>query len=245
MKIQNQAVIAPQHNVKSVQSDSQTTQSNNVKSIADKPNISEAGKVTQQIDSLFDKVDNIYMTHLSSEQKKELDTSYKKLDELFEKQELSPAQDKTINALFDKIDEIFTSAEKSLTPKEQETLANLDLKINDLLEVENKGFETQINEELDGLFSQREGLLTSKLSSQQKNELKGLNESLNALFDNLDSDENTQQANKLFEKIDNILQSSYNTLSEDDKNKVDQLDQNINNLFEELDQNFEDSLTYY
>lgn len=217
---------------------------NQVTHANDTLNISDLGKVTQEIDSLFDKVDNIYMTHLSADQKKELETSYQQLDTLFESEQPTEAQDKKINALFDKIDSIFTSAEKSLTPDEQDTLSKLESKIDNLLEIENEGFESQINEELDFAFKQRDDLLTSKLSSQQKNELTSLNESLNALFDNLTNDGNNDKANKLFEKIDNILQSSYNKLSDSDKNKVDALDNNINNLYQDLEQTIEENITY-
>ncbi|MBU2968548.1 hypothetical protein KO527_04135 [Pseudoalteromonas sp. C2R02] len=243
MQIQN-----PTH-ISAISSTNQTNNQdikpvNQVTHTNDTLKISDLGKVTQEIDSLFDKVDNIYMTHLSAEQKQELETSYQQLDTLFESKQPNEAQDKKINALFEKIDSIFTSAEKSLSPNEQDTLSKLESKIDNLLEIENEGFGSQINEDLDSAFKQRDELLTSKLSSQQKNDLKSLNESLNALFDNLTNDENNDKANKLFEKIDNILQSSYNKLSESDKNKVDELDSNINNLFQDLEQTIEENITY-
>lgn len=243
MQIQN-----PTH-IPAISSSNQTNNQdikpvNQVTHTNDTLTISDLGKVTQEIDSLFDKVDNIYMTHLSAEQKQELETSYQQLDTLFESKQPNEAQDKKINALFEKIDSIFTSAEKSLSPNEQDTLSKLESKIDNLLEIENEGFGSQINEDLDSAFKQRDELLTSKLSSQQKNDLKSLNESLNALFDNLTNDENNDKANKLFEKIDNILQSSYNKLSESNKNKVDELDSNINNLFQDLEQTIEENITY-
>jgi len=243
MQIQNATHISPITSIN--QTNSLDIKLNNQEShSSDTANISDLGKVTQQIDSLFDKVDNIYMTHLSGDQQKELESSYQQLDALFESEQPNKAQDKKINALFEKIDSIFTSAEKSLTPDEQETLSNLENKIDSLLEIENDGFENKINEELDSAFKQRDELLTSKLSSQQKNELKTLNESLNTLFDNFSDDENTAKANKLFEQIDNILQSSYNKLSDGDKNKVDEIDNNINNLFQDLESTLEDDITY-
>ncbi len=69
------------------------------------------------------------MTHLSAEQKQEFETSYQQLDTLFESEQPNEAQYKKINALFDKIDSIFTSAEKSLSPNEQDTLSKLEVKL--------------------------------------------------------------------------------------------------------------------
>jgi len=243
MQIQNSTHISSISNISHPPEQSPKT-NNPVSLSTDTLNISDLGKVTQEIDSLFDKVDNIYMTHLSADQKKELEASYQQLDSLFESEQPNDAQEKQINAIFEKIDNIFTAAEKSLTPDEQEALSKLENKIDNLLEIENEGFENQINEELDTAFKQRDELLTSKLTAQQKSELTSLNESLNTLFDNLSEDDNTEKANKLFEKIDNILQSSYNKLSEEDKSTVNEIDNNINNLFQELEDNLDEAIIY-
>ena len=71
--------------------------------------------------SLFD---NIYMTHLTAEQKQELETSYQQLDTLFENIQPNEAQYKKINALFDKIDSIL------LQPKNHLAQMNKTLYLN-------------------------------------------------------------------------------------------------------------------
>jgi 5'-3' exonuclease len=143
--------------------------------------------------------------------------------------------DKSVEKIFNKIDNIFTEAESSLTTKEQENLASIEIKIDELLEKENSFFDKNLNE-LDNLFTQRDEVLTSTLNSKQKDQLKQLNESLNNIYKAFDNSpvhqESDKQVELLFNKIDSILNASFEQLSEKDKEKVNQYDNDIDTLLD-------------
>lgn len=203
--------------------------------------ISPQGSINQDIDTLFDKADAIYQSHITPKQQKALDENYAKLDELFSKNSPSDVEQKNADALFDKIDKIFEMAEKQLTPAEKEQLAAIDSKLDELLGAEDMQLEDAFSEEIESLFKQSEDLLTSKLSTEQKKSLDDLNEQLNALFEKNNGDD--KAVDGIFDKIDSIINQGYDKLSANEKDKLTSLDKEIDQLFGQLDQH--DSVGVY
>ena len=209
----------------------------------DNISLSELGKVSQKIDALFEEVDKIYMTQLSADQKQLLEESYSKLGSIFNKNLSDSEFEKKANAVFAKIDDIFAGAERKLSQEEKEKLNALNEQIDSLLSIEEEHFEQQMSNEVDIALQQRDELLISNLSANQKNELKSLNESLAMLFED-SGFTNADEVNKIFDKIDGILDASFYQLSEANRNKVNQLDSEIDHLFNEMYQFDTADVTY-
>ena len=96
--------------------------------------------------------------------------------------------------------------------------------------------EDDFSEKVDKLFQQSEDLLSSKLTTEQKKTLDGLNQQLNSLFEQNNVDD--EAAEGLFDKIDNILNQGYEKLSNDEKNKLDNYHVEIDELFTQFDQEY-------
>jgi len=114
MEVHNNIAVLPVSTLSS-SSSSAPEQTIQLKS-KDPINISTLGKINQEIDSLFDKIDkidNIYLSHISAKQQKELTSSYDKLSDIFSNEQT--VNDKSVEKIFNKIDNIFTEAESSLT----------------------------------------------------------------------------------------------------------------------------------
>ena len=75
--------------------------------------------INQKLDSLFERTDEIYMSHITPQQKKALDESYQMLDKIFAQENPSELEQKQVDKIFTKIDSIFNQAESKLTPDEQ------------------------------------------------------------------------------------------------------------------------------
>jgi len=202
-------------------------------STVDAVTISSQGNLNQSIDSLFDKADAIFQSHITPKQQKYLNESYAKLDELFSKNSPSDAEQKSADAIFDKIDQIFELAEKKLSPAEKEQIAAIDTKLDELLGADDMQFEDAFSEEIDDLFKKSEDLLTSKLNNSQKKSLDELNQQLNTLFEKNNVDD--EAVDGIFDKIDSILNQGYDKLSANDKEKLTGLDKEIDQLFGKLD----------
>ena len=101
MKIQN--TISAQMKVETVQlHDKENPQnsvekSNTANKIVEVVNISEPAKMNQTIDILFDRADEIYMSHITPQQKKELAESYQLLDNIFTKENPSEIEQKNVD----------------------------------------------------------------------------------------------------------------------------------------------------
>jgi hypothetical protein len=218
---------------KDLESKQQTNYATAVITKQDQVTISPQGEANQQIDALFDKADAIYQSHITPNQQKTLDESYQKLDALFSSHSPTEKEQDAANTLFDKIDNIFNQAEKQLTPAEQEQLANIDIKLDELLGTDDTELENVFNDESERLFQQSEDLLTSRLSTQQKKKLDELNDKLNSLFESINPDD--KKASVIFDKIDSILNQGYDKLSTDEKQKLEGYDNEIEQLFKTLD----------
>jgi hypothetical protein len=205
-------------------------------SAIDDISISLQGSSHQKIDSLFNQADAIYQAHITPKQHKLLNESYNQLDKLFSQSAPSEIEQKNADALFDKIDQVFELAEKKLSPSEQEQLTAINIKLDKLLGTEELQLEDNFSEKLDVLFQQSEDLLSSKLTTEQKKTLDGLNQQLNLLFERNDVDD--EAAEGLFDKIDSILNQGYEKLSNDEKNILDNYHVEIDELFTQFDQEY-------
>jgi tRNA C32,U32 (ribose-2'-O)-methylase TrmJ len=204
------------------------------RSNTDEVSLSALGKSNQKIDSLFDQADAIYQSHITPNQQKALNESYEQLDQLYSKNSPSDVEQKTADALFDKIDKIFEQAEKKLTPAEEKQLENINTKLDELLGEESFQLEDMMNEDIEKLFQQSEDLLTSKLSTKQKKTLDDLNQQLSSLFDKSNVDD--ESVDKLFGKIDSIINQGYEKLSSKEKDQLNSFDTELDELFNQLDQ---------
>ncbi|NQZ22921.1 MAG: hypothetical protein HRT53_12800 [Colwellia sp.] len=205
----------------------------------DEVSISSQGNTYQKIDSLFNQADAIYQSHIPPKQLKLLNESYAQLDELFSKSSPSELEQKNTDVLFDKIDQVFEQAEKQLTPAEKEQLVAINAKLDELLGTEDLQQEDEFSEKIDKLFQQSDDLLNSKLTTEQKKTLDGLNQQLNSLFEKSDVDD--EAAESIFDKIDKILNQGYEKLSNDEKDKLDNYDIEINELITQLEQGSDES----
>jgi len=203
-------------------------------SAVDEVSISSQGNTHQKIDSLFNQADEIYQSHITSKQLKLLNESYDELDQLFSNSSPSELEQKDADELFDKINHIFEQVEKQLSPSEKEQLAKINNKLDELLGTQDLQLEDNFSEKVDTLFQQSEDLLSSKLTTEQKKTLDDLNQQLNALFEKNNVDDEATE--KVFDKIDNILNQGYEKLSNDEKNKLDGYHIEIDELFTELEQ---------
>ena len=205
----------------------------------DEVSISSQGNTYQKIDSLFNQADAIYQSHIPPKQLKLLNESYAQLDELFSKSSPSELEQKNADVLFDKIDQVFEQAEKQLTPAEKEQLVAINAKLDELLGTEDLQLEDEFSEKIDKLFQQSDDLLNSKLTTEQKKTLDGLNQQLNSLFEKSDVDD--EAAESIFDKIDKILNQGYEKLSNNEKDKLDNYDIEINELITQLEQGSDES----
>jgi hypothetical protein len=142
----NKNILNPPLNIESieqksrVQSTSEIAQSNvdkssvNVESMTSVSSvqISSEGKLTQAIDEASDKIDNILEKHLTNDQKKNLDDIYKKLDSLFESDNLSQKQENTVEALFEQAHQIYNTSIEKLSGSEHKTIDKLASKMENL-----------------------------------------------------------------------------------------------------------------
>lgn len=94
--------------------------------------ISSQGKLVQEIDETSNKIDNILEKHLSKDQKAELDSIYKKLDGILDKDNLTREQEDSVSKSFEKIHNIYESSVDKLSNDEHETVEKLSKTINTL-----------------------------------------------------------------------------------------------------------------
>jgi len=87
--------------------------------------LSSEGKLSQQIDAASEKIDDILLRHVTPQQEKELDGIYKKLDQLFEKDQLSIEEERTADALFEQVHNILETSVDKLSGAELATVDKL------------------------------------------------------------------------------------------------------------------------
>lgn len=205
--------------------------------LSDTVQFSDQSMIHNQIDDLYSQVDGIYMSHVSAADKKTLEKAYAELDKLYQSGQTTEAQDKRAEELFGQIDKIFSSAEAKLSPEDKKKVDALNEKIDVLFEQYDEDYFEELPDELlaelEPLEQELDQILTSKLSKEQKDKLDGLHAQIGKLFERTEHSEADEKAiEKAFDKIDNIMNKSFQALSDEDKQRVNQLESQIDGLFE-------------
>lgn len=104
--------------------------------------ISFDGKLNQEIDSTSDKIDEILLRHTTSEQKQALDGIYNKLDDLFEKDQLTDKEETLADNLFEQVHIILETSLDKLTTSENKTVDNLVNEMDILTEQLEKNYSS-------------------------------------------------------------------------------------------------------
>lgn len=94
--------------------------------------LSSEGKLVQAIDETSNKIDSILEKHLTKDQKQNLDSIYKQLDDIFENDSLSIKQEKKVAALFEQANSIYNTSIEKLSSAEHETIDKLTHKMDNL-----------------------------------------------------------------------------------------------------------------
>lgn len=198
--------------------------------------ISLAGKAHQKIDSLFEQIDSIYMSHLNEEDRQSLTASYAKLDKMFASSDPDAEFSAATQKVFNNIDKIFEKAEKLLTDKEVTKLETINESLDSLLTQEEEPHDEKLFNKIERSEQQQQNLLSTALSSKEKESLLSLNKTLETILSQRElPKENGKNVNELFQNIDNLLNKAFEKLSVEDKEKVNQLDQEISDLHQQLD----------
>lgn len=218
-----------------------------------------------QVDDLYQQLDSVYLSRLSKADKKSLETAYAQLDQIFQTTQPSELQDQQAEKLFAQIDQVFTTAEAALTAADKHQIETLNDKLDglfadfkvessevDSLEVDSLEVDSledvpvELLIELDPLELELDKILSSNLSSEQKKELNTLHGQIGRLFD---QNERAEQGNKAieaaFDKIDGILNRSFEALPDADKQRVKLLESNIEDVFDAMAQHREEISGYY
>ncbi len=211
---------------------------------------SEQSLMQNQVDDLYQQLDAVYLSRISNADKKSLESAYAQLDQIFKTSQPSELQDKQAEKLFAQIDQIFTTAQAALTGTDKQRIEVLNDKIDGLFEdIETDSLEDVPDElliELDPLELELDNILSSTLTGEQKKELSTLHSQIGRLFD---QNERSEQDNKVieaaFDKIDGILNRSYDALTDADKQRVQLLESNIDDVFDAMEQHSEQVSGYY
>lgn len=95
--------------------------------------LSTEGKITQQIDTTSEQIDDILLRHITPEQKDTLDGIYQKLDRIFEKDQLTDKEENAAEALFEQVHNILETSVNKLTKTERKTVDKLANKMDGLI----------------------------------------------------------------------------------------------------------------
>lgn len=212
--------------------------------------ISEQSKIQNNIDGLYEQVDKIYMSHISASDKKSLENAYAELDKLFQSGQSTAADDKRAEQLFNQVDKIFNLAEAKLNPQEKQKIDALNSQIDSLFD----DYEGDIFDELpddllrtiEPLEDELDKILSSRLSAEQKDKLEGLHNEIAKLFDKSDlTDKDEKAIEKAFDKIDGIMNKSFDNLTAEQKQRVEALEGQIDGLFGAIEQQSDVLEGYY
>ena len=169
--------------------------------------LSTEGKLSQEIDTASDKIDDILLRHVTPAQKDKLDDIYQQLDQLFEKDPLTEQEEKSAEALFEQVHNILESSVNKLTSAERETVDQLankmdglitQLEQSDISRSPNNGStsdKVSIGDDLSNILTNKKQAAPKKLTVAELNALSALE--LNKLPAKQLKKLNVQQLNKL------------------------------------------------
>jgi len=95
--------------------------------------LSSSGKLAQQIDQSSEQLDDILLRHVTAEQKDTLNGIYQKLDNLFDKGELTEKDEKSADELFEQVHNILETSINKLSESEHQQVDKLVTKMDGLM----------------------------------------------------------------------------------------------------------------
>ncbi|NRA59935.1 MAG: hypothetical protein HRU25_03300 [Psychrobium sp.] len=217
----NIAAITPINNI-----EAQTEQANDVAATSS-IYLSDEGRLTSQLGATSDKVDSILLRYVSPEKKEQLSEIYQKLDQLFEKDQLTANEEDTANKLFEQVHNILDSSVSKLSTNERETIDSLVKKM-DALEANLQQLDTSAQKEQNLTLVRGEnanGLGLEKSASKKALTVAQLNAlsavELNKLPANQLKKLNAQQLNKLnASQLNNLSPAQHKLLSASNLEKI-------------------------
>ncbi|NQZ22787.1 MAG: hypothetical protein HRT53_12105 [Colwellia sp.] len=169
--------------------------------------LSTEAKLSQEINTVSDKIDDILLGHVTPAQKDKLNDIYQQLDQLFEKDQLTAQEEKSADALFEQVHNILESSVNKLTNAERETVDKLADKMDGLItQLEQSDARRSPNDNpMSANNNSRDNLSSILINEKQANKKKLTVAELNALsaleLNKLPANQlkklNAQQLNKL------------------------------------------------
>lgn len=216
-------------------------------------NISAQGQSLNQLDKLYEQVDNIYESKLSAEELKEIDNIYSQLDQIFAAGNPGAAQQAEADRLFETLDTTFAKVENALTADEKKKIGELESQIESIEgsmpEDEIEGFFAEVEEqfeEIEALDEQQEDILLATLNAQDKKQVDDIHKQLESLFDSADLNEDQEKVvDKLFDTLDSIMNKAYNQLSDADKEQVAEINEQIEEIEGDMLSNLDEQMNAY
>jgi hypothetical protein len=98
--------------------------------------VSDQGKLFQQLDEKSEKLEGMLRSHMSPEQAKEVESSFEAIDAILDKEILSKKDEAKLDELSEKLDDAFSSSIAKMSVDEKEVFNKLDAEL--------KGFEQQV-----------------------------------------------------------------------------------------------------
>lgn len=99
---------------------------------AAKIELSDKGKLFQQLDEKSEKVESMLRANMTPEQAAGVEESFKKIDAILEKDQLSAKDEKTLEKLSEKIDSAFASSIEKMSTAEKKEFNKLDSELESL-----------------------------------------------------------------------------------------------------------------
>jgi len=199
--------------------------------------ISNVGEIAKEIDDLFEQMDQIYMSKLTNQQQSDIKAYYQQVDDLFDKENLTPAGEEKLDELLTNIDNIYQLSEQKFTEQDWKSLDALDQKADRLIEAEDEYFD-KLDQELIEIEEKQYALISSQLSNKETTQLASYHAQIESLFDATNdlSDTKNQHLGELFSKIENILHSGFEKLSEEQKQAYNNFELKMSHLSDKYDE---------
>ena len=135
------------------------------------------------------------------------------------------------------IDNIYQLSEQKFTEQDWKSLDALDQKADRLIEAEDEYFD-KLDQELIEIEEKQYALISSQLSNKETTQLASYHAQIESLFDATNdlSDTKNQHLGELFSKIENILHSGFEKLSEEQKQAYNNFELKMSHLSDKYDE---------
>ena len=185
--------------------------------------LSTEGKLAQQIDAASDQIDDILLRHVTPQQEKELNDIYQKLDQLFEKDQLTGEEERSADALFEQVHNILETSVDKLSNGEREKVDQLVNTMDGLMAKFDHGDAGRNNskgvDSLSNIIGGSKSASNKSLSVAELNALSAIE--LNKLPANLLKKLNSGQLNKLnAAQLNTLSAAQLNQLSANNLEKL-------------------------